>query len=257
MLFDHASQASSSNAYKYKYQGQELQETGFYSFKWRNYMPDVGWFFNVDVLAEEYDYQTPYAFSENKVTNHIELEGLEAVMIGPGGVPIAPPPPAYGGSTTGFHPIGQRPVRLSDVKDAINSAKDAVVGVALVTTAMTASNVLNAYDNVTSLCDSVMNSESDGKSDKKSENEAKPKTKAEERAEKLSKKQRPGKDFTKAGKEAVINLNKEKNGGKTICEHCGVETLPAKKSEKGVTPDKREDNVDHIERKRDGRSGTL
>jgi len=27
--------------YQYKYQGQELQETGWYSFKWRNYMPDI------------------------------------------------------------------------------------------------------------------------------------------------------------------------------------------------------------------------
>ena len=31
-----------ASLYNYKYQGQELQETGFYSFKWRNYMPDVG-----------------------------------------------------------------------------------------------------------------------------------------------------------------------------------------------------------------------
>ncbi|WP_250254223.1 RHS repeat-associated core domain-containing protein [Chryseobacterium sp. Marseille-Q3244] len=38
--------------YSYKYQGQELQETGFYSFKWRNYMPDVGRFFNIDPFSE-------------------------------------------------------------------------------------------------------------------------------------------------------------------------------------------------------------
>ncbi|WP_185116375.1 hypothetical protein [Chryseobacterium culicis] len=31
-----------SGTYKnYKFQEQEFQETGFYSFKWRNYMPDV------------------------------------------------------------------------------------------------------------------------------------------------------------------------------------------------------------------------
>jgi len=90
----------------YKYQGQELQETGFYSFKWRNYMPDVGRFFNIDVLAQDYDYQTPYAFSENKVTNHIELEGLESVHIGVGGAPVTPSSPSYGSNTTGFHPVG-------------------------------------------------------------------------------------------------------------------------------------------------------
>ncbi|WP_336719081.1 RHS repeat-associated core domain-containing protein [Chryseobacterium mucoviscidosis] len=69
-----------SSSYKnYKYQGQELQETGFYSFKWRNYMPDVGRFFNIDPLSEKYTYQSHYNFSENKVVSHIELEGLEAI----------------------------------------------------------------------------------------------------------------------------------------------------------------------------------
>ncbi|WP_304342662.1 DUF1990 family protein [Chryseobacterium koreense] len=63
--------------YNYKYQGQELQETGFYSFKWRNYMPDVGRFFNIDPLAEKYTYNSPYAFSENRVIDGRELEGLE------------------------------------------------------------------------------------------------------------------------------------------------------------------------------------
>ncbi|WP_276591845.1 RHS repeat-associated core domain-containing protein [Chryseobacterium sp. GM_Chr_2] len=70
------------SSYKnYKYQGQELQETGFYSFKWRSYMPDVGRFFNVDPLAEKYTYNSTYAFSENRVIDARELEGLEAVLI--------------------------------------------------------------------------------------------------------------------------------------------------------------------------------
>lgn len=68
-------------AYKYKFQEQELQETGFYSFKWRNYMPDVGRFFNVDPLSEKYSYQSHYNFSENRVIDARELEGLEAELI--------------------------------------------------------------------------------------------------------------------------------------------------------------------------------
>ncbi|MBB4808298.1 RHS repeat-associated protein [Chryseobacterium defluvii] len=63
--------------YQYKYQGQELQETGFYSFKWRNYMPDVGRFFNIDPLAAKYPYNSTYAFQENKLGMGVELEGLE------------------------------------------------------------------------------------------------------------------------------------------------------------------------------------
>ena len=70
-----------SSSYKnYKYQGQELQETGFYSFKWRNYMPDVGRFFNIDPLAEKFPYNSTYAFSENAVISYRELEGLEKVL---------------------------------------------------------------------------------------------------------------------------------------------------------------------------------
>ncbi|MCJ7933587.1 MAG: hypothetical protein MUW56_08100 [Chryseobacterium sp.] len=63
--------------YNYKYQGQELQETGFYSFKWRNYMPDVGRFFNIDPLAEKYEDYTPYQFSSNQPVHGKEVEGLE------------------------------------------------------------------------------------------------------------------------------------------------------------------------------------
>ncbi|MDO5614812.1 MAG: DUF6443 domain-containing protein [Cruoricaptor ignavus] len=75
----HNNAVSTNNFYNYKYQSQELQETGFYSFKWRNYMPDVGRFFNVDPLAEEFPYNGVYNFSENRVVDGIELEGLEWV----------------------------------------------------------------------------------------------------------------------------------------------------------------------------------
>ena len=66
----------------WKFQGQEhIDDLGLNwdSFKWRNHQPDIGRFFNVDPLAEDYYYNSPYAFSENKVTTHIELEGLEAI----------------------------------------------------------------------------------------------------------------------------------------------------------------------------------
>ncbi|MFY7815774.1 MAG: RHS repeat-associated core domain-containing protein, partial [Chryseobacterium taeanense] len=66
-----------NSAYQYKFQGQELQETGWYSFKWRNYMPDVGRFFNIDPLAEKYEDYTPYQFSSNQPVHGREIEGLE------------------------------------------------------------------------------------------------------------------------------------------------------------------------------------
>ncbi|MCZ8215973.1 MAG: hypothetical protein O9262_07020, partial [Cyclobacteriaceae bacterium] len=70
---------------KIRFQGQEHiddLDLGWDSFKWRNHQPDIGRFFNVDPLSEKFYYNSPYAFSENKVTNHIELEGLEAVPVG-------------------------------------------------------------------------------------------------------------------------------------------------------------------------------
>ncbi|HFK5546733.1 TPA: RHS repeat domain-containing protein, partial [Elizabethkingia anophelis] len=66
-----------NSAYQYKYQGQELQENGWYNFKWRNYIPELGRFFNVDPLASKYSYNSPYAFQENKLGMGVELEGLE------------------------------------------------------------------------------------------------------------------------------------------------------------------------------------
>jgi hypothetical protein len=79
---------------------------------------------------------------------------------------------------------------------------------------------------------------------------------AERRASKLSAVGREGKDFTKAGKEAVIDLDKAKNGGKTICKDCGIETIPATRDTRGVAPPKNRTEIDHIDRKRDGGSGT-
>ncbi|WP_264538524.1 DUF6443 domain-containing protein [Flavobacterium sp. N1736] len=66
--------------YNYKYQGQERQDElglNWDSFKWRNYMPDLGRFFNIDPLAEKYEYNSTYAFQENKMGMGRELEGLE------------------------------------------------------------------------------------------------------------------------------------------------------------------------------------
>ena len=69
---------------KIRFQGQEHIDDlnlGWVSFKWRNHMPDIGRFFNIDPLAAEYVHNSTYAFSENKVVAHIELEDLESVFV--------------------------------------------------------------------------------------------------------------------------------------------------------------------------------
>jgi RHS repeat-associated protein len=67
---------------RYGFQGQEWQkdlDLGWSQFKWRMHDPAIGRFGGVDPLADKYLYNSTYAFSENKVTRHIELEGLESL----------------------------------------------------------------------------------------------------------------------------------------------------------------------------------
>lgn len=81
-----SSKAAGGVTNKKKFQGQEFASKEFsddsgldiYEFKWRMDDPQIGRFWQVDPLANKYVYNSPYAFSENKVTSHVELEGLEA-----------------------------------------------------------------------------------------------------------------------------------------------------------------------------------
>lgn len=66
--------------YKYKFQGQERQDElglNWDSFKWRNYDYAIGRFMSIDPLSEKDAYQSHYNFSENRVIDGRELEGLE------------------------------------------------------------------------------------------------------------------------------------------------------------------------------------
>ncbi len=74
-------QPTERREWQYKYQGQERQDElnlNWDSFKWRNYDFAIGRFMSVDPLAEDYSYNSTYAFAENKVIWSRELEGLES-----------------------------------------------------------------------------------------------------------------------------------------------------------------------------------
>jgi RHS repeat-associated protein len=73
----------SSDAYRFGFQGQEKDNDVYgsegtsYFYKYRMHDSRVGRFWSIDPLTNEYPYNSPYAFSENRVIDGIELEGLE------------------------------------------------------------------------------------------------------------------------------------------------------------------------------------
>jgi RHS repeat-associated protein len=76
----------SSNSYRYGFQGQEKDdeikgEGNSLNYTFRMHDPRVGRFFAVDPLTKDYPWNSPYAFSENRVLDAIELEGLECFFI--------------------------------------------------------------------------------------------------------------------------------------------------------------------------------
>ncbi len=69
---------------RHQYQDQEFTEDlglNVHEWKFRFSDPAIGRFWSVDPLADIYSYQSPYAFSENRVIDSYELEGLEKVSI--------------------------------------------------------------------------------------------------------------------------------------------------------------------------------
>ncbi len=237
---------------KYRYNGKEFIEDfdiGLYDYGARWYDPRIGRFMGVDPIAEKYAYVTTFNYAENEPVAHIDLWGLQKWDI------------IYNRRDKAY--LKGEMTREEYYEDL--HATDAIGPLALAVAfgPETALEEVGIYifESITGV--PVFNDPSDfvkagskkvGK--EVAEGSTKLVSKAEKRAAKLSKVSREGKDFTKAGKEAVIDLNKAKNKGKVICENCGVNTLPATKSQKGITPSKLERQVDHIKPKSKGGSGT-
>src|SRR5690554_3033186 len=73
---------ANTSDYRYGFQGQEMDneikgEGNSINYTFRMHDLRVGRFFAIDPLFRKYPHNSPYAFSENDVISHVELEGLE------------------------------------------------------------------------------------------------------------------------------------------------------------------------------------
>ena len=71
-----------SGDYRYGFQGQEMDnevkgEGNSINYKYRMHDPRVGRFFATDPIGGNFPWNSPYAFSENRVIDGLELEGKE------------------------------------------------------------------------------------------------------------------------------------------------------------------------------------
>ncbi|MFT5970295.1 MAG: RHS repeat-associated protein [Flavobacteriales bacterium] len=69
-------------SYRYGFQGQEMDNEikglgNSINYKYRMHDPRLGRFLSLDPLSDKYPHNSPYAFSENRVVDGIELEGKE------------------------------------------------------------------------------------------------------------------------------------------------------------------------------------
>jgi RHS repeat-associated protein len=65
---------------KKKFISQELDDDlglNWYQFRYRNHDPQIGRFVQIDPLSDKYEYNSTYAYAENKVGRGFDLEGLE------------------------------------------------------------------------------------------------------------------------------------------------------------------------------------
>ena len=238
------------------FQGQRFDDdlgVNWIQFNWRTHDPLIGRFLQVDPLSEEYEYNSTYAFSENKVTTHVELEGLEAERFDRQ-------------VERDLRDINSKKITREQLEARVNARNNAgavayaivslftpgpdeVIVMGLLGKAVSVGTKADKINDARKILDKTNDAE------KTVEKSAELK-KAEERAAKLSEKQRPGEDFTKAGKDATKDVNKAKNNGQLQCEGCGQNVQNASKHKKGQTPPSNEAHVDHKVPKSKGGSGT-
>jgi RHS repeat-associated core domain len=233
-----------------KYNGNELQSKEFgdgtglewTDFNARTYDQQIGRFQQIDPLLEDgQENLTPYHFAYNNPVRYSDPDGKFPIFLA-WGLPAIGEAIVYLGAATG-------------ITAAAVKVYNQVIDPALKSGAVGSIDHMPNF--VVQRPSTVKSEEAKAPpSNEKSSPSSNNKSKAQERADKLSQKQRPGQDFTKAGKEATKDVNKEKNGGQMKCENCDTDVQPGKKHQRGETPPSNEAHVDHVVPKSKGGSGT-
>jgi RHS repeat-associated protein len=88
-----AGRSFSSGEYRFGFQNQEKDdeiagEGNAVIYKYRVHNARLGRFLSIDPLMAKYPHNSPYAFSENRVIDGVELEGLEFLSLNNSGVNI-------------------------------------------------------------------------------------------------------------------------------------------------------------------------
>ncbi|ALR31285.1 hypothetical protein ATE47_12460 [Chryseobacterium sp. IHB B 17019] len=79
LLHDYS--GTTQNAYQYKYNGKELQETGMYDYGARFYMPDLGRWGVQDPLSEKFFDSNNYNYVLNNPIKFVDKDGMDVYLL--------------------------------------------------------------------------------------------------------------------------------------------------------------------------------
>lgn len=264
--------------YLYKYNGKEYQDElglNVYDYGWRNYDPAIGRWVNIDPLLNELKFHYDNSSSDDDDQDDVYMAVINDLELG-GGIyntlNLNPYSYGYNNPVSFDDPDGRCPwcllgllLLIPEPAGGVSSAKDAkAFGEAkaakgeIIMSLVTPAGATNATAG-TILKATVKNEVKKTVTEQAKKNIEKTlDTKKVEKVvtEKPVSTSRAGKPFTTKEKQKVIDANASKNNGEVKCEGCGVTTTKPSKSERGVTPPKTDRQIDHIEPKSKGGSGT-